>query len=274
MVRQGLNVESGLNDGVCVPILVAAVAFAELEELPGFDGEVLVDLVKEISVAVVVGVIVAAAVASLVRSASAREWMGEGWARLVPLGTVLIAYPATVELHGSGFIAVFVAGLVYGRLLGAETSKTVSLDEELGQLLSAVTFLFFGAVMVGKAFGDLDVETVVYALLSLTFVRMSAVALSFLGSHATGRTVAFVGWFGPRGLATIVFTLTIVEESGLPGTERITNVATVTVALSVLLHGLTAPWLTDRYVRWLATHQDRLALRGEQPDLGATGAEA
>jgi NhaP-type Na+/H+ or K+/H+ antiporter len=121
-----------------------------------------------------------------------------------------------------------------------------------------VTFLFFGAVMIGRAVDGIDVETVVYAVLSLTLVRMVPVAVALLGTGARSPTVAFVGWFGPRGLASIVFALTIVDESGLPGTSRVVDVATVTVLLSVVLHGITAPVLTDRYASWLAAHRDGL----------------
>ena len=256
VLRQGLSVESGLNDGVCVPILVAAVAFAELEEQPEFDGEVLVDLVKEVVVASAVGLVVAGIVVALMRFADQRGWMTRDWSKIVPLATAVIAYAAAVEFHGSGFIGAFGAGLVYGRILGERAHETVGLDEELGQVLSAATFLLFGAVMVGSAAGRLDLETVVYAVLSLTVVRMLPVALSMIRSGASLPTMLYAGWFGPRGLATIVFALTIVEESGLQGTQRIVDVATIVVLLSVAAHGLSAPWLTDRYADWLGGHPE------------------
>jgi len=259
-VRQGLNVESGLNDGVCVPLLVAALAFAELEEAPTFDGHVLVDLVEELVVAGVVGVLVAAVIATLSMAAVRRNWVQEGWALVIPLIATASAYAATVELGGSGFIASFVAGITYGRLLGPAAHRSTELTEQLGGLLSAVTFLLFGAVMLGRSFAGIDVRTVVYAVASLTVVRMLPVALSLLGSGARWPTTAFTGWFGPRGLATIVFALTVVEESGLTGTRRIVDVATVTVLFSVFAHGLTAPGLTDRYVRWFTTNEDTLTL--------------
>ncbi|MGI9623239.1 MAG: cation:proton antiporter [Acidimicrobiales bacterium] len=265
MVRQGLNVESGLNDGVCVPILVAAVAFAELEEHPEFEGEVIVDLIKEVGIAVGVGLGVALVVVGLMRMSESRNWLGEEWARIVPLATAAVAYVATAELHGSGFIATFVAGLAYGRLLGPLAHRSIALNEEIGQLLSAITFFMFGAVMVGQAFDDIDASVVAYALLSLTLVRMVSVGISLVHTGARPPTMAFVGWFGPRGLATIVFTLTIVEESGLPGTTTITNAATITVLFSVVLHGVTAPALTSRYSEWLTSNPDPLAQQDQEP---------
>jgi NhaP-type Na+/H+ or K+/H+ antiporter len=251
-VRQGLNVESGLNDGVCVPLLFAAVAFAELEEAPTFEGEIIIDLVKEVGIAIVVGLVVALAVGFVVTASKRRGWLDEAWAQVVPLAAAAVAYTTTVELGGSGFIAAFVAGLVYGRRLGpTTTASTTRLMEEVGGVLSAVTFFVFGAILIGNGVTDLDLTTIVYAVLSLTAVRMVPVALSLIGSGADRPTMAFTGWFGPRGLATIVFMLTIIEESNLAGTDRIVQVATITVLFSVVAHGASAPWLTERYVRRL-----------------------
>lgn len=252
-VRQGLNVESGLNDGVCVPLLFAAVAFAELEESPTFEGEIIADLLKEVGIALGVGIAVALVVGFVVTTSQRRGWLDEAWAQVVPLAAAAMAYTATDELGGSGFIAAFVAGLVYGRQVGAATAhSSTRLMEELGGVLSALTFFVFGAILIGTGVPDLDLTTIVYAILSLTAVRMVPVAISLIDSGAARPTMAFTGWFGPRGLATIVFMLTIIEESDLPGTDRIVQVATVTVLFSVVAHGASAPWLTNRYVRWFS----------------------
>jgi len=133
----------------------------------------------------------------------------------------------------------------------------------VGGLASAVTFFAFGAVVVAATVPSLDVATVGYALLSLTVVRMLSVALSFVGSHAALPTVLFAGWFGPRGLATIVFSLTVLQESELPGVALVGQVATVTVLLSVLVHGLTAAPLTDRYVAWFERTDQPMTLERE-----------
>jgi NhaP-type Na+/H+ or K+/H+ antiporter len=260
-LRQGLNVESGLNDGVCVPLLFAAVAFAELDEQPTFDGEILVDLVKEVGIALGVGAVVAVVVAWVFMKSDRRGWLDEQWGQVVPLATAAVAYTSTAELGGSGFIAAFVAGLLYGRFVGAAVvHRTSRLMEELGGILSAVTFFAFGAIVIGIGIVDLDAETIIYAVLSLTVIRMLPVAVSMLGSGAAPQTMAFAGWFGPRGLATIVFMLTVVEEASLPGSSRIVQVATVTVLLSVVAHGVTAPVLTERYVRWLSNRPEGLVV--------------
>lgn len=248
-VRQGLNVESGLNDGVCVPLLFTAVAFAELEEAPTLEASIIVDLVKEVGIAIAAGAAVASVVGFMVTESKRRGWLDEAWAQVVPLAAAATAYTATDELGGSGFIAAFVAGMLYGRRIGAKSAHSSSrLMEEIGGVLSAVTFFVFGAILIGDGVTNLDLATIIYAIVSLTAIRMVPVALSLIGSGADRATMAFTGWFGPRGLATIVFMLTIVEESNLAGTGRIVQVATVTVLLSVVAHGASAPWLTERYV--------------------------
>jgi NhaP-type Na+/H+ or K+/H+ antiporter len=244
-------VESGLNDGVCVPLLFAAIAFAESNQTPALRGEILRDLIVELGVAAIVGAVVAIVVGSAYRTSTRRSWIEDNWAQVLPLAATATAYVAAHELGGSGFIAAFVAGLTYGRILGDRAHHTILLSEEVGNLASAVTFLVFGAAVVGPAIGEIDASTVVYAIASLTVVRMLPVALALAGSAAPP-TLAFAGWFGPRGLATIVFMLTIVDESGLAGTATIVQVATVTVLVSVFAHGVTAPWLTDRYLAWSA----------------------
>ncbi len=260
VLREGLSVESGLNDGICVPLLLGALSLAEAEQSPGFGGEIASDFVVQITVAVLVGALVGLAVGALVRLADRRGWIDVGWWRVVPLVATALAYLATDALGGSGFIAAFVAGLAYGRLLPRDDAyRSTELAEEVGSYLSAVTFLFFGAVLVPPALRALDVMTVVYAVLSLTLVRMLPVALSLAGTGARWPSRALVGWFGPRGLATVVFALTVVEEFDVPGTARIVDVATVTVLLSVLAHGLSASPLTSRYARWLGGHRAPLA---------------
>lgn len=269
VVRQGLNVESGLNDGVCVPLLLSAVAFAEIEESPSLDGSILTDLVVELGVAIAIGAGVAAAVALLVRWSTDRGWLAEGWSVLVPLATAIVAFSATAEAGGSGFIASFVAGLVFGRMLGAEGHESAEVAEHLGDLLSAVTFFLFGAVLVSSSILRVDASAIVYAVLSLTVVRMVPVAVALLGSGAARPTSAFAGWFGPRGLATIVFALTVIEVSNLDGRQRIVDVATLTVLLSVIAHGATASGLSDRYVAWFRGHRADLPFESADVEVGS-----
>jgi sodium/hydrogen antiporter len=261
-VRQGLNVESGLNDGICVPLLVAAIALVDIETSPSRRGEVLVDLVKEASIAVVVGVVAAGVIAVMLRASERRGWVDPLWARIVPLSVVAIAYPVTAGLHGSGFIACFVAGLVFGGVIGPRVDEATELVEEAGSLLSGVTFFFAAAVLLGPVLTRLSASMVLYALVSLSVVRMLPVALSLIGIGVSTATKAFTGWFGPRGLATIVFTLTVVRDAELPAAGTVVDVAAITVALSIVAHGVSAPVLIERFARRKGSNYP---LRGNQP---------
>lgn len=251
-LRQGLNVESGLNDGICVPLLFTALALAEIGGTPSPDTEIVRELATEIGVAAVVGILAASLVGLVVVAADRRGWIDEAWRQVVPLATAAGTYAVADETGGSGFIAVFVAGLVYRRWVGAAAAhESTRLVEEVGGVLSAVTFLAFGSAFVGDAVADLDLAVVAYAVASLTVVRMAPVALALLGSGASRPTSLFAGWFGPRGLATIVFVVTVLDTTALGDLDTIVRAATITVLLSVVAHGVTAPGLTDRYVRWL-----------------------
>ena len=121
-------------------------------------------------------------------------------------------------------------------------------------MLNGVTFILFGAILLGPALGDLSWDLVLYAVLSLTVVRMVPVTLAMLGSHARLPTIGFLGWFGPRGLASIVFAVIVIEESHLPHEDLIVLAIYLTVGLSVLAHGLTAAPLADRYADWFERH--------------------
>jgi sodium/hydrogen antiporter len=253
-IRQGLNVESGLNDGICVPLLFIAVAAADVQsELTGGrDAGTLV--LEEIGYGIVGGVVAGLIVVAIVRIAGHRNLIEGAWLQVVPAAGAALAYGIAIGLHGSGFIAAFVAGGVFGALLARDPAEVNRLAEEGGSVLNGVTFLIFGAVLLGPALGHLSWDLALYAVLSLTVVRMLPVAIAMLGTGARPVTVAFMGWFGPRGLASIVFALILLEESNLPHEATILQAIYLTVGLSVLLHGMTAAPLADRYGRWYDAH--------------------
>jgi NhaP-type Na+/H+ or K+/H+ antiporter len=165
-----------------------------------------------------------------------------------------LAYGTAVALGGSAFIAAFVAGGLFGALEQGDPAEITRLTEEVGELLNGVTFLIFGAVLLGPALSQLSWRVMLYAVTSLTVVRMLPVAIAMLGTGARWPTVAFLGWFGPRGLASIVFTLIVVQESDLPQAPTILVATYFTVGLSALLHGVSAVPLADRYARWYEAH--------------------
>ncbi len=258
-IRQGLNVESGLNDGICVPLLFIALAIAESEAGTASTHGALVLVADAIGYGVLFGAIAGAVGALVTRLAVLHGLMDSAWGQVLPLATAVLAYGLAAPLGGSGFIAAFVAGFVFGALHRDAEGEATYLVDEVGGLANGVTFVIFGAAVVGPVLALLTWREALYGVLSLTVVRMAPVAVSLLGTHARWRTVAFVGWFGPRGLASIVFAILVLEDGGLPHVSAITVAVVFTVVLSVYAHGLSARVLTDRYARWYRGHpRDRL----------------
>lgn len=252
-IRQALDVESGLNDGISLPFLLIFIGLAEQQA--GDTGAVLT-FVREIGVAVGVGIVVGAFGAALLVRAAKADWIGTGWSNVAIVSLALLAFIGADALGGSGFIAAFVAGLTYGHMLRDRLKNTEVLAEELGLALVQVSFLVFGALILPRALEVLTWQMVVMAVLALTVARIVPVAIATVGSHLDRATVAYLGWFGPRGLATVVFAALVLEEAEVPGVDTITAVASITVGLSVLAHGLTAYPGSQRYADWYAAHRD------------------
>jgi NhaP-type Na+/H+ or K+/H+ antiporter len=255
-VRQGLNVESGLNDGICVPLFFVAIAIAKADEGRVSDLSALRLVVEEIGYGSLCGIGAGVVGAVVIVEFGRRGWVAHPWAQVVPAATAILAYTSAAAIGGSGFIAAFVGGAVFGGIRRRRGGEVGYLVEELGGILDATTFVVFGAVMLGPALGNATWSIALYGVLSLTVVRMLPVALALLGTSARRPTVAFVGWFGPRGLASIVFAVLLVEEGGLPHETLLVTTASLTVGLSVLAHGLTAAPLSTRYAAWFSAHRD------------------
>ncbi len=251
-IRQGLNVESGLNDGICVPLLLIALAAAEADDHAMTVSHAVRLVFEEIGWGLVGGVAAGALGAIVLGFVERRRLVAEDWLQVIPLSAAALSYGIAVPLGGSGFIAAFVAGLVFGVCYRSHGGETTYLVDTGGQVLSAVTFIIFGALTLGPALHVLDWRIALYAVLSLTLARMLPVALAFLGLRARRPTIGFVGWFGPRGLASIVFAIIVLEESALTHLDLVVATVFITVALSVYAHGLTALPLTNAYTRWFA----------------------
>ena len=253
-IRQGLNVESGLNDGICVPLLFAAVAAADVEsEISGGRSPGTL-LLEEIGFGLLGGIVAGLVIAAIIIQADRRDLIAPVWRPVIPAAGAALAYGIASALDGSGFIAAFVGGIVFRLALRRDPEELNQLSEEVGSVLDGVTFVLFGAILLGPALTELSWELALYAVLSLTLVRMIPVAIAMWGSHARRPTVGFLGWFGPRGLASIVFAVIVVEESNLPHEHLIVLAIYLTVGLSVLAHGLTAAPLAGRYARWYERH--------------------
>ena len=261
-VRQGLNVESGLNDGICVPLFFIALAVAQAEEGAIGEGAAVRLVSEQIGYGILAGVIAGAAAAGVLVLAAGRGLVSRAWLQVVPLAGAGLAFGLAQPVGGSGFIAAFVGGIVFGGLRRRRGGEVGYLIEEGGAILTAVTFIVFGAVLLGPALEDVTWAVVLYAVLSLTVVRMLPVAIAMLATGARKPTVGFLGWFGPRGLASIVFAILVIEEGGLPHDDILLVTVFVTIGLSVLAHGLSAAPLAERYARWFDTHP-----RGPRPEL-------
>jgi sodium/hydrogen antiporter len=252
-VRQALDVESGLNDGLAVPFFLVALDLANAELTKGVTWAVVTNAAAQIGWGLTAGVAAGLFGALLFRAADRRGWIGSEWRQIVVLATALLAYAFALTLGGSGFIAAFVGGLAFGRFSGQQGSAVTLFTEETGGLLAAVTWIGFGALALGLAIPHVTWQIVLYAALSLTLVRMLPVAIAMAGRGVRRPTVAFIGWFGPRGLASVVFALLVLER-GVPEEQTLLTTVVVTVALSVLLHGLTSAPLVRAYHRWYETH--------------------
>jgi len=259
-VREVLSVESGLNDGLAVPVLLSALGWAELEDTGGAGPVQLVVRVLGIGAAVGAGLAFVVAGCWILVN---RRWGGvTAWSAVVPLLTAVSSYFLAEHLGGSGFIAAFVGGLLFGSLCRGRVQDELLVDEGVSNLLQGTTWFVFGAVAVGPVLlgGGFDVRWLLYAVLSLTVVRLVPVWLALLGTRTPLPTVAFMGWFGPRGLASVVF-LIVVLDLAPPAAQAnsIFGAVTVTVALSVLLHGLTAPPGVKAYGDWTRGARGRQA---------------
>ena len=248
-VRQALNVEAGLNDGLSVPFLALFLTLAEAQE-EHLSADIWIRFaLEQVGFGILVGIGVGLVGGWLVRRASQRGWMTDSFQRLAFLALAIIAWALADQIGGNGFIAAFVGGLVVGPTVQRLGERVIRFTEAEGQLLSLSVFFIFGVLVLG-AIQPLSWEVALYALLSLTLIRMLPVALSLYGTHLRGVSVLFAGWFGPRGLASIVLGLIVVEEAPLlPGRDEIEAVVALTVLLSVLLHGLTAVPLSAAYAR-------------------------
>jgi NhaP-type Na+/H+ or K+/H+ antiporter len=248
-IRQGLNVESGLNDGLCVPLLAIALAIAQTDAGQTTGSHAVRLAAEAIGWGLVAGAAAGVAAAVAVRASHQWGWVERRWLEIVPVATAVAAFGIADTRGGSGFIAAFVGGAVYGRVVGRDV-EAEEFSEELGSVLNGLTLLVFGAAVLGSVWDRIGLAEVVYAVASLTVVRMVPVAIAMVGSHMSLPTISFLGWFGPRGLASIVFGVIVVETSGLPHTSELVTALSVTVALSVFAHGITAAPLARAYASW------------------------
>lgn len=252
---------------MAMPFFTIALAAAESAD-PTQTGIAEI-LLRALVFSTVVGAAAGGGTGWLLAKAQAHGWVDDAWARIGVVAVAIGAYGLAVAIDGSGFISAWVAGLAFGaaiRVSGGEVAaeRSGGFAEDLGGLFVALSYLGFGAVLLGPLLEHLDWHPVAYALLSLTVIRVLPVALSLAGTGLRGPTVLYVGWFGPRGLASVVFGLIALEEA-VPGIAVVGDTVAATVALSVLLHGVTSVWGSNRYGGW---YRARVAGGGELVEQG------
>jgi sodium/hydrogen antiporter len=271
VVRNALNVESGLNDGLVLPFvtifltvgLVAGGAETELHAAQ--------TLVLALGGSTLIGLVAGLGGGWLLRAAAQRGLAADRWHSIALLALAAGTFAAADQVEASGFLAVWVAGLAAGTIVrGHLAGEAFHLSEELANALAAVGFLMLGAGLLGPVVARATPEAVLYAVLSLTVVRIVPVAVAMLRTGFAVPTLLYVGWFGPRGLASIVFAGVVVEQAA-PQARVITDVVLLTVAISLVAHGVTAAWGARRYAAWFeraATGDPSIPEAAELPEGG------
>ena len=248
-VRDAIGVESGLNDGIALPPIMACIAAAGVTGSAPDISHWGVYMLSQIALGLVVGGLTGWLGGVLIDRAATRRWMEPLYQRLASFALAVLCYSLAEELGGNGFIAAFFGGLMLGARTPSVRERIQEFGEAEGQQLALFVFLIFGLAMVPMVVDHFDLRALVYALFSLTLIRMLPVLVSLLGAGLGASTVAFIGWFGPRGIASILYTLILIGELGIPGHERILSVIVLTILLSIFAHGISAIPLSNAYAR-------------------------
>lgn len=246
-IRQAINVESGLNDGIALPavLLLAALASAEHDTAAASDWARFGLL--QVTLGPLTGVVMGYLGSRMLDTAVERGWASTSFQGIGILSLAVLTYTAAELVGGNGFIAAFIGGMVFGNTLRHPCTFLFEFMETEGQLLVIITFIVFGAALLPEALAHMNLTMVLYAVLSLSVIRMIPIAISLIGAGVRLPTQLFLGWFGPRGLASILFVLLILEEADIPHRQELLSITVITVALSVVLHGVTAAPLSRLY---------------------------
>ena len=244
--REALNLESGLNDGICVPIVVLLLGLAVGTQIEGRTvAHVARVVIEAIGIGLMVGLALTWLTTVMLRFAQGRGWISEHWVEIPIVALAAACFAAAQALGGSGFIACFVGGLLLSGLGARHKEELLRGAEHMGEALALMTWVIFGGIVVARMIDRLTWSALLYAVLSLTVIRMLPVFLCLIGTRTSVADRLFIGWFGPRGLATIVFAVLVLDEH-LPGNDTIMLAAGWTVLLSIVAHGVTANPLVRR----------------------------
>lgn len=270
-IRQALNIESGLNDGIALPFLLLFLTAADASQEVGTLAYWANFAILQLTLGPLIGIGVGYAGGQLLRFTSKRGWSDTIFEKLGGVAIAFIAYAVADLIGGNGFIAAFAAGITIGNTAREVSGRVHEFAEAEGQMLTLITFVIFGSVMVQPMLSDFQPLYLVYAILSLTAIRMIPVALALIRLRLTRRTKLFIGWFGPRGIASVIYALLLFEYSGIANNVVIFDVAVVTVLLSIFVHGITAvpgaKWYAKRIEERLDTSEDDLLETTPVPEM-------
>lgn len=253
-IRQAINVESGLNDGIILPaVLLLAALAGSRSEISEASMWIQFGLLQ-VTLGPVVGVFTGYVGARMIDTMAERKWMNASAQGIGILSLAMLTYVLAELVGGNGFIATFVAGMMFGNTIRNTCTFIFEFMETEGQLLMLITFLIFGAAMLPEGLHHLTPSVFLYAVLSLTVIRIIPIAISLIGTGLKLPTIAFLGWFGPRGLASILFVLLILDKSKVVHRDELFSITIVTVGLSALLHGITAA----PFAKWYGQLAERM----------------
>ena len=258
-IRQAINIESGLNDGIALPAVLLFAALAGMQANVSSTGQWVTFFILQILLGPMVGILIGLVGARLIDTSTRRRWIIEAFQGIAILALAILLYTIAEAMGGNGFIAAFVGGMVFGNNLQHDCDFLFEFMETEGQLLMLITFFVFGAVLLPEAMTHISISYVCYALLSLTVIRVIPIMLSLIGARIHFATQLFLGWFGPRGLASILFVLLILEETHIPHRHELLTISILTVAFSIILHGISAA----PYARWYGGFTKRLGTCAE-----------
>lgn len=264
-IRQAINIESGLNDGICLPILLLFISLAVESEQSQNATYWLTFTSKQILFGTAVGIAVGYFGSKLITQSLRRKWMTQSFEDLSVLGLSILAYTCAEIMGGNGFIAAFCAGLTLGFISTESVLNCLrEFGEAEGQLLILISFLLYGAVMVIPSFGNATWQMWIYGIASLTVARIIGVMVATSNLKLQLDSTLFIGWFGPRGIASIVYGLSILNQENLQGSELIFTTMVITVLMSVFAHGITAYPGSIWYANRIANQKD---LHDQMPEM-------
>ena len=238
-IRSCLNVESGLNDGIVVPIVFLLLAMYSAQNSEVSNADAITLFIEEIGIGIVVGAAIAYGASKLIILSLKRQWLEESWRPMLIIAIAISCFTLAQGIHGSGFIAAYIGGLVFGKVASTKKIQFINAAEGTGKILTYLVWVIFGAVIITKYFSYFSWEIIIYSLLSLTVIRMLPVLLSLIKSGLSFKESLFIAWFGPRGLASIVFVI-IVMDVNIEHENTFVLTAVCTIFFSVIAHGFTA----------------------------------